>query len=172
MFYTWISDGDIVVTENFIQKSLRIRLMRIKYRNPKRIKEEKKAGKMPFICCFLRQTLVIKNAFPNSLLKFFRKIPKDLWRSEQVFTSNPQRSSTILQRPLKFLPTLCKVFAGCCKDLVRRILQRSWRILKDFPEIMHRILHSSLRILLFWAHKTHRIFQESWKILQIPTKSC
>ena len=56
-----------MVTENFIQKSSRIRLMRVKYRNPKRAKEEMKAGKMTFICCFLRQTLAIKNAFPNSL---------------------------------------------------------------------------------------------------------
>ena len=43
-----------MVTENFIQRHLRIKVVRIKLRNPKRRKQKKTKGRMPFIVAFFK----------------------------------------------------------------------------------------------------------------------
>ena len=48
MLYIFVPDGATVVTKNFILRSLRIKLVKIKYRKPKRRKREKRNGMVPF----------------------------------------------------------------------------------------------------------------------------
>ena len=109
----------------------------------KNIQKEQKKGRKPVRCHLFVASLdklwPLKMHFQipcwNCLQRFpkiFEDLNENVWswgKPLRIFTSNPQRSSTILQKPLKFSPTFFKVFAGLCKDLAGFCLdlEESWR---------------------------------------------